>query len=654
MSATPAPAPAPAPAADGAVAAPVALAANSSLYVGDLDREVTEQQLFEVFSQIGPVGSIRVCRDAVTRRSLGYAYVNYNGALDAQAATRALDALNFTPLNGKPIRIMWSHRDPSYRKNGLGNIFIKNLDKSIDNKSLHDTFSTFGRILSCKVASDSTGASKGYGFVHFETDEAAQLAITKVNGMMIEEKIVYVGPFQPREDRPTAREIFNNVFVKNLPAEDTDDDFVKLVGEFGEVTSAVIMKGDSGSKGFGFVNFKEPDAAAKCVESLQGREYKGKTLYASRAQKKTERQAEQKAKLDEKKQERQAKFAGMNLYVKNLADDVDDEDLRNEFSQFGTITSARVMRDPGEKGKSKGFGFVCFSTTEEATRAVAEMGAKMLKGKPLYVALAQRKETRRAQLEQAAMQRNNMMPRQAGPMGPGMPFGGPMPFMAAGPGGMAQRPGGPGGFFPAPFPGAGPRGMPGPGRGGRGGPGMGYPGGPGGYPGGPYGAPQMMAAPGRGGGRGGPIGSVGVAVRGGAPAPVGFAPAGFQGRGGRGGQMPGRGALVPGRGRGPAGAPPPPPGPPGPVDPSSQPLNAAMLAAAAPEQQKTMIGERLFPLVAKLQPELAGKITGMLLEMDNGELLLLLESNEALTEKVDEAIKVLKEHNAIPAGVNVA
>lgn len=54
-----------------------------------------------------------------------------------------------------------------------------------------------------------------------------------------------------------------------------------------------------------------------------------------------------------------------------------------------------------------------------------------------------------------------------------------------------------------------------------------------------------------------------------------------------------------------------------------------------------------------VQPELAGKITGMLLEMDNSELLLLLESPEALESKVDEAIQVLKQHNALPSGVSV-
>merc|ERR1712187_1037709 len=71
------------------------------------------------------------------------------------------------------------------------------------------------------------------------------------------------------------------------------------------------------------------------------------------------------------------------------------------------------------------------------------------------------------------------------------------------------------------------------------------------------------------------------------------------------------------------------------------PLSAATLAAAPPAVQKQMIGEKLFPAISKFQPELAGKITGMMLEMDNSELLMLLESDNQLKGKVDEAMRVL-------------
>lgn len=69
---------------------------------------------------------------------------------------------------------------------------------------------------------------------------------------------------------------------------------------------------------------------------------------------------------------------------------------------------------------------------------------------------------------------------------------------------------------------------------------------------------------------------------------------------------------------------------------------ATALANASPEQQRTMLGENLYPLVEQLEPDNAAKVTGMLLEMDQTEVLHLLESPEALKAKVAEAMDVLR------------
>ena len=67
---------------------------STSLYVGDLDITVTEAQLYDLFNQVGQVVSIRVCRDLITKRSLGYAYVNYNIVQDG---TSILSPSSFFP-----------------------------------------------------------------------------------------------------------------------------------------------------------------------------------------------------------------------------------------------------------------------------------------------------------------------------------------------------------------------------------------------------------------------------------------------------------------------------------------------------------------------------------------------------------------------------
>lgn len=145
------------------------------------------------------------------------------------------------------------------------------------------------------------------------------------------------------------------------------------------------------------------------------------------------------------------KYQGCNLYIKNLDESLDDEWLRTNFGKFGTITSARVMRDQAT-GSSKGFGFVCFSTPEEASSAIQKMNNKMFMGKPVYVALSQVASQRREMLavsfQQQQQQRGMIPPMQGAPFYPppsalgiqqpayiSMPYGQPM----GRPGMMPQR-----------------------------------------------------------------------------------------------------------------------------------------------------------------------------------------------------------------------
>lgn len=620
----------------------VTVQAPASLYVGDLHPDVNDGYLYEAFSGIDNLASVRVCRDSMTGKSLGYGYVNF---ITPQDAVRAIEKLNHTPVNGKIIRVMWSHRDSEARKSGLGNLFVKNLSGSVDNVKLYEIFSKFGNILSCKVAITQDGKSKGYGFVQFDSAESSNAAIDSLNGTVFDDKPMYVGNFIKRSDRassgPDVR--YTNLYMKNLDQSVTEQLLMEKFSEFGRITNLVVSKDEKGdSRGFGFVNFEIADDAKRAAEGMNGIQLGSKVLYVARAQKKAEREQLLHRQFEERRREQIQKFKGSNVYVKNVDDAVDNDELRELFTQCGTITSVKLMND--EKGISRGFGFVCFSTPEEANKAVTTFHGHMLHGKPLYVAIAQRKEERQAQLQLQFAQRTTGL---AGPSAAVIPAGYPPLYYTPTPGvvppltprqgimyqTLGVRPGWrPNGFVPSARPTFQPL---------------------------PHTMIPSAARPHRqnrgrmnghmlphGGGHSAtylphlqqPVQSVNA-----------LKDSNNQQRGGQAKHMSnGRTREISNGSAASSAAP-------NSVGTGSQGLEmlSSMLAAASEQQQKQILGERLYPLVAKLKYDLAAKITGMLLEMDNSELLLLLESPESLEAKVDEAVQVLKQSKSKSAGQEV-
>jgi len=83
----------------------------------------------------------------------------------------------------------------------------------------------------------------------------------------------------------------------------------------------------------------------------------------------------------------------MNMYVSNLSFHTTDEDLRKLFSEYGAVSSAKVILDR-ETGRSRGFGFVEMESDNEANNAIKNLNNKEIEGRTMSVSVAREKEKR--------------------------------------------------------------------------------------------------------------------------------------------------------------------------------------------------------------------------------------------------------------------
>ncbi|KAF5463959.1 hypothetical protein F2P56_014078 [Juglans regia] len=156
---------------------------DATAYVGNLDPQVSEELLWELFVQAGPVVNVYVPKDRVTNLHQGYGFVEFRSEEDADYAIKVL---NMIKLYGKPIRVNKASQDKKSLDVGA-NLFIGNLDPDVDEKLLYDTFSAFGVIVTNpKIMRDpESGNSRGFGFISYDSFEASDAAIEAMTGQYL-------------------------------------------------------------------------------------------------------------------------------------------------------------------------------------------------------------------------------------------------------------------------------------------------------------------------------------------------------------------------------------------------------------------------------------------------------------------------------------
>ncbi|KAH8508385.1 hypothetical protein H0E87_010487 [Populus deltoides] len=158
---------------------------DATAYVRNLGPQLSEDLLWELFVQAGPVVNVYVPKDRVTNLHQGYGFVEFRSDEDSDYAIKVL---NMIKLYGKGMRILCVHASQDKKSLDVGaNLFIGNLDPDVDEKLLHDTFSAFGVIVTNpKIMRDpETGNSRGFGFISYDSFEASDAAIEAMNGQYL-------------------------------------------------------------------------------------------------------------------------------------------------------------------------------------------------------------------------------------------------------------------------------------------------------------------------------------------------------------------------------------------------------------------------------------------------------------------------------------
>ena len=318
------------------------------LFVSGLDKNVKEADLHKLFAEY-PVSYIKIAKDHQTKESFGYAFIGIKNS--SSKAEEAINKFNYQKIPGfkKTIKVCWYNMDRTASKHREDlNVFVKKIPKEVTHKDFHDYYSRFGNINSLKIAEDDEGESLGYGFVLFEKVEEADKAISETDGKEFFGKKLWVGKFI--KNRPKKPIEFNNLYVKNIPKEYSEDKIKEIFSKYGELGSCLIKspKTEVDDKmpeekklqilnhKFAFICYKKPDSAKKALDEVPFFKLND-TAYNKKLNEVCEKLSKNKKigdKLSEEHRYRFPVFLIENYKLEEIFNEKDESELENAIAKF--------------------------------------------------------------------------------------------------------------------------------------------------------------------------------------------------------------------------------------------------------------------------------------------------------------------------------
>ncbi|KAH8547568.1 hypothetical protein BGW37DRAFT_510499 [Umbelopsis sp. PMI_123] len=346
-------------------------------YIGELDSTTVESDLLPALNHLGKVSSLRISRDAITGANLGYGFVEY----EPSQSVRLLEEI---PINGKSVKVMWSLRRTQIPNESETVVYLANLDKSIGEKTLRDTFSAFGSVISCTLLPDF--GSGGTASITFDTQEAAKKAIKFINECLWNGEQITASLEQTEEKEILARTIRGTSRNRSPDSGSSERDRNILPPRTVNKLSSWLDITNDESNGSSIVNNIREDEKMDSTQKQDQEACGRRSKQGSTTDKDTGDQVNGTS-LKKSVFKHDACQEKRELYIRNIDATLDERTIKKEFEAFVKVEQVRIVKQR-KHDSPKTYGFVTVKSIQDANKLISEMNGKTLASKTLHISFA--------------------------------------------------------------------------------------------------------------------------------------------------------------------------------------------------------------------------------------------------------------------------